>query len=98
MRATQIFRRRTTAAPWGVGVIVRGYKSAMGSRVLVFAPLVVLSGIFGAFASLLDAMSAMSSIGETFTPAGGDFTQFHSRRFTAFEALQQTARSIMAVA
>ena len=55
MRATQVIRSRTTAAPWGVGVIVRGYKSAMGSRVLVFAPLVVLSGIFGAFASLLVA-------------------------------------------
>ncbi len=52
----------------------------------------------GAFASLLDAMAAMSSIAETFTPAGGDFTRFHSRRFTAFEALQQTARSIRAVA
>ena len=33
-------------------MIVRGYKSVMGSRVLVFAPLVVLSAIFGAFASL----------------------------------------------
>jgi D-ribulokinase len=52
----------------------------------------------GAFASLREAMGAMSSTGETFAPAGGDFTQFHDKRFAAFEALQQTARSIRAVA
>jgi D-ribulokinase len=52
----------------------------------------------GAFANLQEAMGAMSATGETFTPAGGDFTQFHDKRFAAFEALQQTARSIRAVA
>lgn len=52
----------------------------------------------GAFASLREAMSVMSSVGATFAPAGGDFTQFHEKRFAAFEALQATARSIRTAA
>jgi D-ribulokinase len=52
----------------------------------------------GAFATVREAMGAMSSTGETFRPAGGGFTQLHDRRFAAFEALQRTARSIRAIA
>ena len=50
-------RRRSSAAPWGVAVNARGGKLALGPRALVFAPLVILSGIFGVFAGLfvLDA-------------------------------------------
>jgi diguanylate cyclase (GGDEF)-like protein len=55
MRARHLDGRPYPAAAWGVGVIARGYMSASGSRVLVFAPLIVLSAIFGAFASLLIA-------------------------------------------
>lgn len=50
----------------------------------------------GAFPSLQDAMAAMSGVGETFTPASGEIASLHERRFAAFEALQQTARSIRA--
>ena len=50
----------------------------------------------GAFPSLQDAMAAMSGVGETFMPAGGEIASLHERRFAAFETLQQTARSIRA--
>ena len=37
----------------GVGVNARDQKSALGTRALVFAPLIILSAIFGVFAGLL---------------------------------------------
>lgn len=46
----------------------------------------------GAFPDLEAAMGAMSAIGETFAPAGGEIAALHQRRFDAFETLQQTAR------
>jgi D-ribulokinase len=49
------------------------------------------------FDDLPAAMEAMSSIGETFQPASGEFQALHARRFAAFEALQTTARSLRAI-
>lgn len=46
------------------------------------------------FHDLEAAMSAMSSIGETFQPARDAVAKTHDRRFAAFEALQATARSV----
>lgn len=46
----------------------------------------------GAYADVPAAMAAMSSLGETFMPAGGRVAETHDARFVAFEALQKAAR------
>lgn len=46
----------------------------------------------GAYANLPEAMAAMSSLRETFKPAGGRIAAAHEARFAAFEALQEAAR------
>lgn len=46
----------------------------------------------GAYETLPEAMAAMSSLHETFMPAGGKVAETHDARFAAFEALQAAAR------
>lgn len=48
----------------------------------------------GAFASLTEAMAAMTGGADVFQPAGGEIAAAHERRFAAFETLQQAARAI----
>jgi len=48
----------------------------------------------GAYPTVEAAMAAMSAISAEFKPAGGEIAALHDRRFTAFEALQKTARSL----
>ncbi|MNL76329.1 hypothetical protein D3C87_2022810 [compost metagenome] len=48
----------------------------------------------GAYPTLVDAMSAMSSLGEVYRPAGDELLQWHEARYGAFATLQQTARTI----
>jgi D-ribulokinase len=48
----------------------------------------------GAFGTLQDAMSGMSSVGERYEPAMGEIADLHRRRFEAFEALQKVALSL----
>ncbi|WP_019173259.1 FGGY-family carbohydrate kinase [Pseudaminobacter salicylatoxidans] len=47
----------------------------------------------GVFENLSGAMEAMSSVGESFEPAGGKIAALHDRRFAAFEALQKSETS-----
>ncbi|BCH20801.1 hypothetical protein MesoLjLc_05590 [Mesorhizobium sp. L-8-10] len=54
---------------------------------------VLLGTTASAFASLPDAMAAMTGGPHMFQPAV-DTAAIHSRRLAAFEALQQTARAI----
>jgi D-ribulokinase len=61
-------------------------------------PVLLGSAMLGAVASgdhadLRQAMEAMSSLGETYVPRP-DSADWHGRRFTAFEALQQVGRTI----
>ncbi len=48
----------------------------------------------GAFPVLTDAMSAMSSVDRSYSPATGPIAQLHDARFRAFGALQTTARTL----
>ena len=48
----------------------------------------------GAFATLPEAMSAMSATRQTFTPATGAIQTLHAQRFTAFQTLQTVARQL----
>ncbi len=48
----------------------------------------------GAYPSLVDAMSAMSSLGAVYRPAEGALSSFHDQRYSAFTTLQQAARAI----
>lgn len=61
-------------------------------------PVLLGSAMLGAvaarrFAGLVEAMSAMSEIGEIYRPSAAA-VETHTRRFRAFEMLQQTARAI----
>lgn len=62
-------------------------------------PVLLGSAILGAMAGGLvtdmrDGMSRLSSTGETVWPAGGDIATLHTRRYTAFRALQDVARGL----
>ena len=48
----------------------------------------------GAHASLVEAMPAMSAFGDVYRPASDDLSNWHNRRFAAFETLQDAERSI----
>lgn len=48
----------------------------------------------GAYPTLVDAMSAMSSLGKVYRPAGGTLAQWHDQRYRAFTTLQRAARAI----
>ncbi|MEF0941527.1 FGGY-family carbohydrate kinase [Rhizobium sp. BR 362] len=48
----------------------------------------------GRYASLLEAMKAMSSLSRIFSPAGGAVASLHERRYRAFELLQSADREI----
>jgi D-ribulokinase len=48
----------------------------------------------GAYPTLVDAMSAMSSLGATYRPTGGALSQWHDQRYRAFTTLQQAAHAI----
>jgi D-ribulokinase len=48
----------------------------------------------GTFADLPSAMAAMSQVGTTHAPAGGEMAALHGQRFRAFETLQSAARQI----
>jgi D-ribulokinase len=61
-------------------------------------PVLLGSAMLGAVASgdhadLRQAMEAMSSLGEIYAPRP-DLSDWHGRRFAAFEALQQVGRTI----
>lgn len=61
-------------------------------------PVLLGSAMLGAVASgvkpsIAQAMTEMSSLGRVYTPTTGRIEQVHSRRFQAFEALQNAARS-----
>jgi D-ribulokinase len=63
-------------------------------------PVLLGSAILGAVASghytdITEAMSAMSTMGETYQPNPAA-TGWHERRYKAFRTLQQVARSIKA--
>lgn len=51
----------------------------------------------GQYATLTEAMSAMSMIDRVFRPAGGDIGVLHDKRFRAFETLQSAEREIRAL-
>ena len=55
------FGLRVNRRARGGRVITRGRNQAVGSKALVFAPLAILSGIFGAFAGLLVVGAQLSS-------------------------------------
>lgn len=46
----------------------------------------------GQYESIQVAMGAMTSIGETYSPSGGELKTLHDRRFDVFSRLQDTAR------
>lgn len=48
----------------------------------------------GAYSDIKEGMSAMSSIGKIFKPAGGEIAKLHENRFRAFEALQIAAKLV----
>ncbi len=48
----------------------------------------------GEFDTLTEAMETMSAVSETFKPAGGEIANAHTRRFAAFEALQEAGRRV----
>ena len=50
----------------------------------------------GGHATLIEAMSAMSSIGQVYEPARGELTGWHKSRYDAFTALQKVARTLRA--
>ncbi|KFI29975.1 ribulokinase [Haematobacter massiliensis] len=65
-------------------------------------PVLLGSAILGAMAGGLvhdmrDGMSRLSATGETFWPAGDDIAALHSRRYAAFLALQDVARSLRSI-
>ncbi|TJW07302.1 MAG: ribulokinase [Mesorhizobium sp.] len=62
-------------------------------------PVLLGSAMLGAVAAgryldVIQAMTAMSRMGEIYRPAGGDLGQRHDKRFAAFELLQQAGRAI----
>lgn len=52
----------------------------------------------GQYETVTDAMQAMSSLGAQYDPASGELRALHERRFAAFEALQQGARTVRGAA
>ena len=48
----------------------------------------------GAYQTLPDAMSKMSSVNRIFTPAGGGIADTHTSRFEAYKALQDAAKRV----
>lgn len=48
----------------------------------------------GQFNSLTAAMSAMSAMGKTYAPAGGDVRRNHAQRYEAFKQLQSVGRTL----
>jgi D-ribulokinase len=48
----------------------------------------------GQFSSLTAAMSAMSAMGKTYKPAGGDMWRNHAQRYEAFKQLQSVGRTL----
>jgi len=81
--------RQLLADCTGLPVLV----SAQSDPVLLGAAMLGASAS-GSFSSLEAAMQAMSSVGETFKPAGGAIAELHDRRYRAFKALQHTARLV----
>lgn len=56
------FKKRGNTRDGGIGVLATGKNETLGSKALVFAPLVILSCIFGAFAGLVVAGAQLSSV------------------------------------